>query len=228
MVRPYFKKGKEKWMPNGTFLRFTEGWLHLLEPANLGVDGAGVPNALVDAMGLEEVVFQRRSAGDGEVGPLLEVCAMRLRRWRQGQPEMLSCKIDQSFPSLKTKLFTHHIILRRAVLAIALNKRHIRIHNLAILTKRDMSSPQSTEICCNSNHHKFLSVTFLLCFTFPKRKNKRTPLIHINTALWYSRMEAALVHCSKAATVFYHSNLSSFQKGEKAGPFFNTRLALHH
>lgn len=84
-------------------LRFTEGRLHVLEPADLGVDGAGVPDALVDAVRLEEGVLQGRRAGDGEVGALLEVLALGLRRWRQWQPEMLGCIIGQRFPSQKGK-----------------------------------------------------------------------------------------------------------------------------
>lgn len=84
-----------------TFLRFAEGRLHVLEPADLGVDGASVPDALVDAVRLEERVLQRRRPGDGEVGALAEVLALRLRRRRQRQPEMLGCKSGQTFPSEK-------------------------------------------------------------------------------------------------------------------------------
>lgn len=78
-----------------TFLRLAERLLHVLEPADLGVDGAGVPDALVDAVRLEEGVLQRRRAGDGEVGAFLEIGVVCLRRWRQRQPEMLGCKIDK-------------------------------------------------------------------------------------------------------------------------------------
>jgi hypothetical protein len=46
-------------------------------------------------MSLEEGVVQRRRAGDGEVGALLEVHAVGLRRRRQGQPEMLSCELTK-------------------------------------------------------------------------------------------------------------------------------------
>jgi len=59
----------------GTLLRFAQRRLHVLEPADLGVDGAGVPDALVDAVRLEEGVLQHRRTGDGEVGTLLEVLA---------------------------------------------------------------------------------------------------------------------------------------------------------
>jgi hypothetical protein len=90
----------------GTFLRFAERGLHLLEPADLGDDGAGVPDALVDAVRLEEGVVQRRGAGDGEVGALAEVRAVGLRRRRQGQPEMLRCKLAAESASVKTKNFT--------------------------------------------------------------------------------------------------------------------------
>jgi len=65
-----------KW--HGTLVRFAERRLHVLEPADLGVDGAGVPDALVDAVCLEEGVLQRRCPGDGEVGALLEVLALGL------------------------------------------------------------------------------------------------------------------------------------------------------
>ena len=83
-----FNKAQEK--SCRTFLRLAERRLHLLQPANLGDDGAGVPDALVDAMSLEEGVIHSRGAGDSEVGALLEVLAVGLRRRRQGQPEMLS------------------------------------------------------------------------------------------------------------------------------------------
>jgi hypothetical protein len=85
-------------------VRLAEGRLHVLEPSDLGVDGAGVPDALVDAVLLEEGVLQRRRAGDGEVGALAEVRSVRLRRRRQRQPEVLRCKPRIASPiRLRTK-----------------------------------------------------------------------------------------------------------------------------
>lgn len=107
----------------GTLLRFAQRRLHVLEPADLGVDGAGVPDALVDAVRLEEGVLQRRRTGDGEVGTLLEVLAPGLwRRW-QWQPEMLGCRIGQRFPSEKGGEFTwHHRMLLHNVQMVMIHK----------------------------------------------------------------------------------------------------------
>ena len=61
-------------------------------------------------MRLEEGVLQRRGAGDGEVGPLLEVLAMRLRRRRQRQPEMLGCKLIKD-PISKSETYTAYNVM---------------------------------------------------------------------------------------------------------------------
>lgn len=103
-----------------------EKGLEITEPLDLGQEGAGVPDDGAEPPRLKVGRVKRRRAGDGEVGALLEVLAVRLRRRRQRQPEMLSCKSTKDFHQLKGKKTSHH---RLCCCSEILNKKHITIQN---------------------------------------------------------------------------------------------------
>jgi hypothetical protein len=65
--------------------------LQVLEPLDLGVQGARAPDGVLEAARLEEGHVQRRGARDGEVGAAVECRVLRLGRRQQRQTQLLRC-----------------------------------------------------------------------------------------------------------------------------------------
>jgi hypothetical protein len=75
-----------------------DGGLHVLEPLDLGVQGARVPDRLPQPARHEEGRVQRRGTRDGEVRAAVERRVVRLGRRQQRQPELLRCSSSITMP----------------------------------------------------------------------------------------------------------------------------------